>query len=178
MGSDVQCAAFCFCLGKLRESSARSPCHLRLYCVSNSVPCRAHVCDARSVTQVQEPAGILMLRRNPVTFRLSLIAVLFGLHALCMTGGTRASAVERCAAVRHADSAAFGVNPWPAGHLRRVSHLRMVRAVPRASAPTPLFQAVSVITPDVVEAALAKENLLALGSAPRASGPSRAPPTA
>lgn len=117
-----------------------------------------------------------MARRNSVTFRLSLVAVLFGLYGLCMTGGTRASAAEQCAAVRHTDSAAFGVNPWPAGHLRRVSHLRMVRAIPRASAPTSLFQAVSVITPDVVEAALAKENVLALGGAPRAPGPSRAPP--
>ena len=118
-----------------------------------------------------------MARRNSATFRLSFVAVLFGLYALCMTGGgTRASAAEPCAAVRHTDSAAFGVNPLPAGDLRRVSHLRMVRAVPRASAPTSLFQAVSVTTPDVVEAALAKENVLALGGVPRAPGPSRAPP--
>ncbi len=117
-----------------------------------------------------------MVRRNSVTFRLSLFAVLFGLYALCMTGGTRASAAEQCAAVRHADPGAFDTNPATAGHLRRVSHLRMVRAVPRASAPTSLFQAVSVITPDVVEASPAKENVLALGGAPRAPGPSRAPP--
>lgn len=118
-----------------------------------------------------------MVRRNSVISRLSLVAVLFGLYALCMTGGgTRASAAEPCAAVRYTDSAAFGVNPLPAGDLRRVSHLRMVRAVPRASAPTSLFQAVSVTTPDVVEAALAKENVLALGGVPRAPGPSRAPP--
>ena len=119
-----------------------------------------------------------MARRNSVTFRLSLVAVLFGLYALCMTGGTRASTAEPCAVVRYTDSAAFGVNPWPAGDLRRVSHLRMVRAVPRASAPTSLFQTVSVITPDVVSAALAKENVLAFGGAPRAPGPSRAPPVA
>ena len=117
-----------------------------------------------------------MVRRNSVTFRLSLVAVLFGLYALCMTGRTRTSAAEQCAVVRHADPGAFDTNPATAGHLRRVSHLRMVRAVPRASAPTWLFQAVSVITPDVVEASLAKENVVALGGAPRAPGPSRAPP--
>lgn len=178
MGSDVQCAAPHFCLGNF----ANRPRALPAICVCtvsvDSVACCAHVCDARSVTQVQEPAGTLMARRNCVTFRLSLVAVLFGLYALCMTGGTRASAAEQCGTVRHANPAVVGMYPWPAGHLQRVSHLRMVRAVPRASAPTSLFQSVSCITPDVVETALAKENVLALGGAPRAPGPSRAPPAA
>jgi hypothetical protein len=145
---------------------------------SNSVACRAHVCDTASVSQVQGSAGTFMVRRNSVSFRLSLAAVLFGLYGLCMTGGTRASVAEQCAALRHADPAAFDANPATAGHLRGVSHLRMERAVRRASAPTSLFQAASVITPDFVATALARENALALGGAPRAAGPSRAPPAA
>src|SRR6202000_3199417 len=103
----------------------------------------AHVCDAVSVTEVQDPAGTLMSRRNSASVRLSLVAVLFGLYALCMTGGTRARAAEQRAEVRHADAVSFITNPETAAQLRCVSHLRVVRAVPRASAPTSLFQAVS-----------------------------------
>ena len=118
-----------------------------------------------------------MSRRNPALFRLSL-AVLFGLYALCMAGGTPTSAAEQSAVVRHENAASFATNSWAAGQLRCVSQLRMVRAVPRASASTYLFQTVSVITPDLVGATLARENALALGGAPRAPGRSRAPPAA
>jgi hypothetical protein len=119
-----------------------------------------------------------MARRNSVAFRLSLVAVFFGLYALCPTGGMRTSAVAQSVAVGHVDPAAFDTNSWTAGYLQRVSHLHMMRAVPRASTSSSLFQAVSVITPDVVETALARENILALGGTRRATGPSRAPPTA
>ena len=122
-----------------------------------------------------------MSRRNPALFRLSL-AVLFGLYALCMAGGTPTSAAVQSAVVRrivrHKEPASFASNSWTAGQLRCVSQLRMVRAVPRASASTYLFQTVSVITPDLVGATLARENALALGGAPRAPGPTRGPPAA
>jgi hypothetical protein len=163
-------------------SFATRPRALRAHCVCtvsvNSLAGRAHVCDTVSVTLVQEPAGTLMARRNSASFRLSFVAVLFGLYALCMTGGTRASAAEQCAIARHADPVSFVTNPETAAQLRCVSHLRVVRAVPRASAPTSLFQAVSVITPGFVEATPTRENALALGGTRRTPGPSRAPPAA
>jgi hypothetical protein len=118
-----------------------------------------------------------MARRNSAYFRLSLLAVLFGLYALCATSGAHASVVERCV-VRHADPVAIGANPLASAHLRQVSHQRVVRALPRTSAPASLFKAACVVPPDLAETLLVRENVLALGGAPRAPGPSRAPPTA
>jgi hypothetical protein len=117
-----------------------------------------------------------MARRNSASFRLSLVAVLFGLSALCMTSGARASEVGRCVVVRQADPIAFSANPLAAAHLRHVSHQRAVRALPRASAPPSLLKAACVVPPDFAEALLVRENVLALGGAARAPGPSRAPP--
>jgi hypothetical protein len=117
-----------------------------------------------------------MVRRNSASFRLSLIAVFFGLCALCMASGTRASEVKRCVIVQTADSAVFGASPLASGHLGQVSHHRAVRALPRTSAPASLFKAACVVKPDFAESLLARENVLALGGAPRAPGPSRAPP--
>jgi hypothetical protein len=119
-----------------------------------------------------------MVHRNSAALRLSLIAVLCGLYALCTTMGTRAREVERCVILRHADPIAFGTSAPATGHLRQVSHHRIVRALLRASAPTSLFKAACIITPDLAESLLARENVLALGGAPRAPGPSRAPPAA
>jgi hypothetical protein len=124
-----------------------------------------------------------MTRRNSTRFRLSLAAVFFGLYALCMTSGARASVVDRCVAVRHADQVRFSSNPLVTAHLvtahvGHMSHLHMVRALSRASAPAPLFKAACIVSPDLAEAILVRENVLALGGAPRAPGPSRAPPTA
>jgi len=118
-----------------------------------------------------------MARRNSTSLRLSLVAVLFGLYALCGTSGTRANMVERCV-VRHAGPAAFDTNPLAPAHLRQVSHQRTVQALPRVSSPTSLLKAACVVPPDSTETVLARENVLALGGAPRAPGPSRAPPTA
>ena len=119
-----------------------------------------------------------MVRRPSASFRLSLVAVLFGLYALSMTGGARASEVERCV-VRHTDPVAFDTNPLAAAHLRQLSHQRTVRALPqRVSAPTSLLNAACIVPPDFAETLLVPENVLALGGAPRAPGPSRAPPTA
>jgi len=119
-----------------------------------------------------------MVRRNSASFRLSLIAVFFGLCALYMAGGTRASEVKRCVIVRNADPAVFSASPLALGHLRLVSHHHLVRALPRTSAPASLFKTACVIKPDFAESLLARENVLALGGAPRAPGPSRAPPAA
>ena len=60
---------------------------------------RANVRDAANVSIVQEPAGTPMVRRNSITFRLSFVAVLFGLYAFCMTGGIHASEVGQGAVV-------------------------------------------------------------------------------
>jgi hypothetical protein len=119
-----------------------------------------------------------MARRNSTPFRLSLAAVLFGLYALCMTSGAHASVVERYVVVRHPDPVAFTANPLATAHLRQVSHHRIVRALPRASSPPSLFKTTCVVPPDLAETILVRENVLALGGAPRAPGPSRAPPTA
>jgi hypothetical protein len=129
-----------------------------------------------------------MARSNSARFRLSLAAVLFGLCALCMTSGASASVVDRCVVVRHADQVAFSANPLVTAHLvtahlvtahlGHMSQLHMVRALSRASAPAPLFKAACIVSPDLAEAILVRENVLALGGAPRAPGPSRAPPTA
>jgi hypothetical protein len=119
-----------------------------------------------------------MARRNCTPFRLSLAAVLFGLLALCMTSGAHASVVERSVVVTHADPVALSANPLVSAHLRQVSHQRIIRALPRVSAPAPLFKAVCIVSPDLAETILVRENVLALGGAPRAPGPSRAPPSA
>jgi hypothetical protein len=119
-----------------------------------------------------------MVRRNSASLRLLLIAVLCGLGALCMTSGTRAHEVAHCVVVRHAHPLGFGTSAVASGHLRQVSHHRMVRALLRTSAPASLFKTACVVTPDFAEGLLARENVLALGGAPRAPGPSRAPPAA
>jgi hypothetical protein len=119
-----------------------------------------------------------MVRRNSVSFRLALIAVLCGLCALSMTSGTRASEVKRWVIVQNADPVVFRATPLTPGYLRQVSHHRLVRALPRASAPASLFKAACVVTPDSAGSLLARENVLALGGAARAPRRSRAPPAA
>jgi hypothetical protein len=119
-----------------------------------------------------------MARRSSVSFRLSLVAVVFGLYALCMTNGARASEVEWGVVVRHADAVVLGANPMASAHLRHVSHQRIIRALPRASAPSSLFKTACVVPPNLAETVLVPENVLALGGVPRAPGPCRAPPAA
>jgi len=119
-----------------------------------------------------------MARRRSAFFRLSLAAVLFGLYGLCMTSGAHASVVERCVVVRHADPVTFSASPSVTAHLRHVSHLRIIRALSRASTPTSLFKTTGVVPPDSAETILVSENVLALGDASRVPSPSRAPPTA
>lgn len=119
-----------------------------------------------------------MVRRNSTFFRLSLVAVLFGLYALSMTSWIHASEAERCAVITHTDPAAFDANPLESGHLRQVSHHRTARALLRTSALASLFKSACIVTPDFSEARLARENVLALGDAPHAPGSGRAPPAA
>lgn len=119
-----------------------------------------------------------MVRRSFASFRLSLVAVLCGLCALCVTSATRASEVQRGVVVRHADPVVLDTSAVASRHLRQVSHHRMVRALPRTSAPASLFKTACIVTPDFAENLLARENVLALGGAHRAPGPSRAPPAA
>ncbi|HEX4582246.1 MAG TPA: hypothetical protein VH139_09305 [Acidobacteriaceae bacterium] len=95
-----------------------------------------------------------------------------------MTSGTRAHEVARRVVVRHADPLGFSTSAVASGHLQQVSNHRMIRALLRTSAPAALFKTACVVTPDFAESLLARENVLALGGAPRAPGPSRAPPAA
>jgi hypothetical protein len=95
-----------------------------------------------------------------------------------MTSATPASGVEHGLVVRHADPLQSGTSVIASGHLRQPSHHRMMRALPRSSAPASLFKSACIVTPDFAESLLARENLLAFGGAPRAPGPSRAPPAA
>jgi hypothetical protein len=146
--------------------------------VFSEFPSLTRAACCASLLKVQKAAGTLMVRQNSVSFRLSLVAVLCGLYALCMTSGTRASEVKRCVIVQTADPAVFGASPLASGHLGQVSHHRTVRALARPSAPASLFKAACVVKPDFAESLLAQENVLALGGAPRAPGQSRAPPAA
>ena len=119
-----------------------------------------------------------MARRSSSFFRLSLVAVLFGLYGLSMTSMAHASVVEQCVVVRQADPVAFSASPLVTAHLRQVSHQRDIRALPRASAPASLFKTACFVPPDSAETILVSENVLALGDASRVPSPSRAPPTA
>ena len=71
--------------------------------------------------------------------------------------------MKHCVIVRNADPASLGASPLATGHLRHVSHSRLVRALPRTSAPASLFKAACVVKPDFAESLLARENVLALG---------------
>ena len=143
-----------------------------------------------------------MVRRSSAFFRFVLVAVLSGLNALCLMGAAQTHGSARRAAVARADLPAeilrsrsssstdellFAAGPDPfvfSTELLRsrlvlhVSPPRIMHALPRVSAPGSLFQAVCATTPEFDETLLARENVLALGVAPRAPGLGRAPPAA
>jgi hypothetical protein len=145
-----------------------------------------------------------MVRRSSAFFRFVLVAVLSGLNALCLMGAAQTHGSARRAAVARADLPAailrsrsssssstdellfaagpdpfvFSTEPLPSGHVLQVSPPRIMHALPRVSAPASLFQTVCAATPEFDETLLARENVLALGGAPRAPGLGRAPPAA
>jgi hypothetical protein len=142
-----------------------------------------------------------MVSRSSAFFRVVLVAVLSGLNALCLMGAAQTHSSARRAAVARVDLPAailrsrssstdallfaagpdpfvFSTEPLPSGHLLHVSPPRVMHALPRVSAPASLFRAVCATTPEFNETLLARENVLALGGAPRAPGLGRAPPAA
>jgi hypothetical protein len=64
------------------------------------------------------------------------------------------------------------------GHLQHVSHGAVLHAFRRGPTSASLLSAACKAAPNFAESLLARENVLALGGAPRAPGPSRAPPAA
>lgn len=144
-----------------------------------------------------------MVSRISASFRLVLVAVLCGLNATCMVSAaprgheitwraradvsemtpvdpgspsSRADAVSGDARLHQvslirADSVAPEL-------LQHVSHLQPRRAASRTSTPATLSKAGWVFAPTLAASPLARENVLALGGAPRAPGLGRAPPPA
>lgn len=122
-----------------------------------------------------------MSRRSTASIRLWLVAALFGLNALLLTGITQDSTALRDAAADqfsfHDDGPVYatvpGTDAVAPAHVRHVS-----RALLRASSPALASQAASLLAPVFTGDQLASENMVALGNSPRPTGPSRAPPAA
>src|ERR1700722_4118499 len=137
-----------------------------------------------------------MVRRGASSFRLVLVTVLFGLNALCMMSAAHGREIARCAGVSFAEAPPsfrlsqlsrekslqhgplfFDAN-LTLGNLQHVSHGAVLHAFRRGPASASLLGAACKVAPNLAEGRLARENVLALGGAPRAPGPSRAPPAA
>ena len=137
-----------------------------------------------------------MVRRSTSSFRLVLVAALFGLNALCMMSAAHGREIVRRAGVGFAEappsirasllsrekSLQHGPLSFDAnltfGNLQHVSHGAVLHALRRGPASASLLNAACGAAPNFAESRLARENVLALGGAPRAPGPSRAPPAA
>lgn len=76
------------------------------------------------------------------------------------------------------DAARSGAEPFVAMHLRRLSHPRLVHALPRTSASASLFQAACVVPPSFADSIALHEHVTALTGGSLSTGPSRAPPVA
>jgi hypothetical protein len=135
-----------------------------------------------------------MVRRSAPSFRLVLVAVLFGLNALCMMSAAHGRETVRRAEVGFAEAPPsirvsassrekslqhgplfFDAN-LTFGNLQHVSHATVLHAFRRGPASASLLSAACKVAPNFAERRVARENVLALGGAPRAPGPSRAPP--
>ena len=135
-----------------------------------------------------------MVRRSASSFRLVLVAVLFGLNALCMMSASEGREIVRRAGVGVAEAPpSIRVSPREKslqrgplffdanltfGRLQHLSHGAVLHAFRRGPASASLLSAACKVAPNFAESRLARENVLALGGAPRAPGPSRAPPAA
>jgi hypothetical protein len=156
------------------------------FCAGYLYPQTPHA-HVRGMTGVSQ-SGTRMPRRSSASFRLWLVAALFGLSALLPTGAAHARESARPADVSSAhaaqdaaatpDTGVSGADLFAPAHLRGVSHPRLVHALPRTSTPATLFRASCVIAPSFARRLPARESVMALSSAPRSPGPSRAPPVA
>jgi hypothetical protein len=164
--------------------------------------------DFPPLTRVARPAseiaGSGMFGRSSSSLRL-LVAVLFGLNALCLTRAAHGREEVRQASLSFRAPAAsashssqniqagwvptldlnpvvVGARPYvsdaAAGHLRHAPGSQMARLLRHASAPGPLFREARVAIANIAETLPVRESMLPLGDAPRAPGPSRAPPAA
>jgi hypothetical protein len=121
-----------------------------------------------------------MSRRSTASVRFWLVAALFGLNALLLTGAARDGVVTRSAAGQlslQEDAPSYAAVPGteavaPA-QARHVSH-----ALLRTSASAVLPHTTWIAVPAFAGDLAVRENVLALGSTPRPTGPSRAPPAA
>jgi hypothetical protein len=121
-----------------------------------------------------------MSRRNSASVRLWFVATFFTISALLAPCDAQHTAVDQNGF--HADISALAANQYvgapgtesfvPA-HLRHVAHA-LLRTSPLATLPP----SASIASPDFSGEVLSRENVAALGGVSRATGPSRAPPTA
>ena len=183
---------FPFVRSDTRGLPARLPLFLRLSCIGRLIPRRRSLVWRADRLKLQEP----MYRRSASSFRLVLVAVLFGLSALCMMSAAHGREIVRHAGVGFAQAPpSICVSPlsWEKslqhvplsfdtnltfGNLQHVSHGAVLHALRRGPASASLLNAACGAAPNFAESRLARENVLALGGAPRAPGPSRAPPAA
>lgn len=145
-----------------------------------------------------------MFRRSSSSWRL-LVAVLFGLNALCLASVAHGREKVRQASLSFRAPAASAshssqniqagwvptldfnpvvagarsyVSDAAAGHLRHAPGSQMARLLRHASAPGSLFREARIAISNIAETLPARESVLPLGDVPRATGPSRAPPAA
>ena len=143
-----------------------------------------------------------MVSRISASFRLVLVAVLCGLNATCMVSaaprgrgikwrarvdvsemtpvdpGSRSSREDTVSDdARLHEISLIRANSFAPDLLQHVSHLQPRRVASRTSTAT-LSKAGWVFAPTLAASPLARENVVALGSAPRAPGLGRAPPPA
>ena len=126
-----------------------------------------------------------MSHQSTASVRLWLIATLFALGVLVPLGAAQDAANNTFAAghsLLQNDPPAAGLLHHVAtpakeslvpAHLQHASH-----ALPRTSLTATLSRTASIVAPAFFGDLAASEHGAALGDAPRASGPSRAPPTA
>lgn len=143
-----------------------------------------------------ETSGTHMVRRSASSFRLVLVAVLFGLNALCLMSAAHGREIVRHAGVGSAEPPPYirvsALSPEKSlqrgpllfdaeltfRNLQHVSHGAVLHAFRRGPASASLLSTACKLAPNFAESQLARENVLALGGAPRAPNPSRAPPAA
>jgi hypothetical protein len=123
-----------------------------------------------------------MRHRGPLSVRLWLVAVLFGLSGLLLAGAAQQGGASTdvfhkdalsADVWQHASVLSGGTDAFTPGHLQRVSHV-----LPRTSLAATPVRTASIVAPAFAGNLPVREHVAALAPAPRASGPSRAPPAA
>jgi hypothetical protein len=177
-----------------RSSRLRKSIAFKLLCYKRV----AKKCDALLLTStdasVDSRIELAMTSQKSISNRLLLGAIFFGLNLLCFMGIAHGRHVERHTRVNYSHVPAHGTgrvgsrSGW-VGHVITydslidcASQIPLVHGVTAGPSATPLAALISVRTalprPTMTTELLAHENVLALGSAPRAPGRGRAPPVA